>query len=173
MPGRPEDRATPTGSPEAHGRGEAGAELGTHMARVRVVCLGLAGGLALVTAGGVAAVVTDFFGAPLADLPEAITWVIGLYVAASLLAARVLSRRGLAKISPSSDTEEVLEQHFRAVIVGMALREGSGVLGAVWGALAGSLPWLLVLSLPPLATMLLAWPREGELRRILGPGRRA
>ncbi|NIP60826.1 MAG: hypothetical protein GWM92_20470, partial [Gemmatimonadetes bacterium] len=56
-----------------------------------------------------------------------------------LLAARVLSRRGLAKIPPSSDTEDVLEQHLRAVIVGMALREGAGVLGAVWGAMVGSL----------------------------------
>lgn len=173
MPGRPEDHATPTGSPGPRGRNEAVAGVATHMARVRVVCLGLAAGLALVTAGGVAAVLTGFFGAPLADLPETVTWAIGLYVAASLLVAQVLSRRGLAIISPSTDREDVLEQHFRAVIVGMALREGSGVLGAVWGAMVGSLPWLLVLSLPPLATMLLAWPREGELRRILGPDRQA
>ncbi|NIP57506.1 MAG: hypothetical protein GWM92_04850, partial [Gemmatimonadetes bacterium] len=98
MPTRPEEQAAPTGSPGAHGRDEIGAGVATHMARLRVVCFGLAAGLALVTGGGTAAVLTDFFGAPLADLPEAVTWVIGLYVAASLLAARVLSRRGLAKI---------------------------------------------------------------------------
>lgn len=170
MPGRRDRGAAPTGSPGAPDGQNSRPSLAQHMRTVRIVCFGLASGLGLITAGAVAAVRTDLLGTPLADLPEAITWVIGLYVAASLLAARVYSRRGLATIPSSAERAAVLEQHFRAVVVGMALREGAGVLGAVWGAMLGSLPWLLVLSLPPLLTMALAWPREEALRDLLPRG---
>lgn len=147
--------------------GPGGGEISSHFFRVRLISLALAGGLALVVAGGVVAVLTGALGAPLSDLPDVATWAVGLYVAASLLAARILSRKIVEGIPARASREEALEQHFRAVIVAMALREGSGVLGAVWGAVAGSLPWLLVLSLPPLLTMVLAWPRRPELEALV------
>lgn len=154
-------------APEAPRGEDGGGAASAHIFRVRLLTFALAGGLALIAGGGVAVLATGTLGAPLADLPEAGTWMVGLYVAASLLAARILHRKILGAIGGGASREEILERHFRSVTVAMALREGSGVLGAVWGTLTGSLPWLLVLSAPPLLTMVLAWPGRREVADLL------
>lgn len=153
-------------------REKAERRIRKHVLRVRLVWAALVLSLTFVAAGASWAVTTGFLGRPLASLPDPVTWAVGLYVLGSLVAARLLARRLLRGTAPGAGAEAVFQSHFGAVVVGMALREGAGILGAVWGALIGSLQWVVILALPPLLAMIVAWPRRADVVRLLDSGTR-
>lgn len=159
--------APPLGALDPSDRRRVERRIDQHLLRIRLVSLALLSSLALVTGGALWAVVSGFLAAPLAGLPEAATWAVGLYVAAALITAHLVTGKLLGRIPESHGhgAERIMKNHFGAVLVGMAVRESAGILGAIWGALIGSLPWVLILAVPPLLTMVAAWPRRRDVVR--------
>lgn len=95
---------------------------------------------------------------------------VGVGVVALIFLAPVLA--GKAKEAPpDADRDTVFMQFQTGTIVGMAVREGAGLMGGVLALLAGSLPWLVGLAGASVLSMVLAWPKRDELEERLGRAR--
>lgn len=152
----------------AEERREVEARIREHLRRERLITGALMAGVLVMVAAGSWVVVTGYFERPpLAGVPPAVTWAVALYVLASVLASGFVEGKVADTGDPGAGADDVLEAHMRGVVVGMALREGPALLGAIWGMLGGSLFWILVLGLPPVLAMALAWPRRADIERRL------
>ena len=131
--------------------------------QVHIVSGGLAAGVLAYTGIAAALVVSGAWtDAVLAD--STVLAAVALAVALLLVLAPVLRRRILEGREPPGDADEVLSRWVGASILGMALRDGAGVLGVTAGLLAASVPWILGFGIAALAAMGLAWPRGDEVR---------
>lgn len=149
-------------------RQEAEARVEEHLRNERLIAGALMAGVAIAIGLGSWAVTARLFDPPpLAGLPPAVTWAVAAYVLASILAAGFVERKIAGTVEPGDGLEGALQARMRAVILGMALREGPALLGVVWGALSGSLAWLLALGVLPLISMGFAWPGEDDLRAAI------
>lgn len=91
---------------------------------------------------------------------------VGVGVMALIFLTPVLA--GKAKEAPpDADRDTVFMQFQTGTIVGMAVREGAGLMGGVLALLAGSLPWLVGLTGALVLAMVLAWPKRDELEERL------
>lgn len=91
---------------------------------------------------------------------------VGAVVAVLLLTAPLVA--GRLKDTPAGADRNTVYQHFQTgTIVGMALREGAGLMGGILAMLSGSLPWLLGLTGVSMLAMILAWPRRDDLEERL------
>lgn len=87
---------------------------------------------------------------------------VGVGVVALIFLAPVLAGR-TKEAPPDADRDTVFMQFQTGTIVGMALREGAGLMGGVFALLAGSLPWLVGLTGASVLAMALAWPKRDDL----------
>lgn len=154
----------------AGGPGKAGGSgppgLDERMRVLHVICLALA--LAPVLFGAVAFYLLQ------ADLFEPVElgvarWAL-IGVALVLLGAAPAIQRRVDHAGGGGASEpEIFQGYQNAVVVGFALREGAGLLGAVTGLLVGSTVWVAALVIAAFLSMLVAWPRravvEARLRR--------
>lgn len=89
---------------------------------------------------------------------------VALVVALLLVLAPMLRRRVLESGERPTDADAVLDRWMTATLVGMAVREGAGLMGVALALVSGSLPWILAFGLASAAAMILGWPRAGEVR---------
>jgi hypothetical protein len=90
-----------------------------------------------------------------------------------LLASRI--RSGLlrrAAVLPgtadgAADEARVFAAYHRATLVSFALLEGTAVVGLVLEVMTGSVRYGLALYAASLVSMLVRWPRQGELARLM------
>jgi hypothetical protein len=138
------------------------------LANLRVICAALAVSSALmgflswllVEQMGLRETVPDLPGLPL-SLTVAATVLI-------LLASRI--RSGLLRRIPrpaQPDPEAVLAAYQRATIASFALFEGAAVLGLLLALITGEVRYGLIFSLAAVLSMLVRWPRQGEVNRLL------
>lgn len=91
---------------------------------------------------------------------------VGVVVVVLLLTAPLVASR--LKDAPAGADRDTVYQRFQTgTIVGMALREGAGLMGGILAMLSGSLPWLLGLTGVSMLAMILAWPRRDDLEERL------
>lgn len=100
---------------------------------------------------------------------------IALYVLAAaavvpLIVAPVVSkavlRQAISRVeNPAS--EKILDAYQSSVIIGMAMRESTAIIGLVITLLTGSLTWVTALAAASLLAMLTAWPRREKALALL------
>lgn len=140
----------------------------SRLANLRVTCAALAvssalmGFLSWLLVGrmGIREMVPDLPGLPL-SLTVAATVLI-------LLASRI--RSGLLGRIPrpaQPDPESVLAVYQRATVASFALFEGAAILGLVLALVTGQVRYGLIFSLAAVLSMLVRWPRQGEVQRLL------
>jgi len=142
---------------------------------VSVPLYALAGGLALGARPGPAP------GLPPGLLLSLTSVGIVLILLASRIRSGLLRRVALAspQVSPGStgspgnpgspentDVGRVFAAYARANLVSFALLEGTAVVGLVLELMTGSVRYGLVLYAASLVSMLVRWPRQGELARL-------
>ena len=101
------------------------------------------------------------------DLPPWIGPLFNAVALGALLKAHFLPR--IFKEPHSGSPEEaVLAWHRKAVILGSALREAAAFSALVGAMLTGRLVGAMAMVGLAVFTMVLAWPREEQLRRVAG-----
>lgn len=138
------------------------------LANLRVICAALAFSSALM--GFLSWLVVDQLGIreTVPDLPGL---PLSLTVAATvliLLASRI--RSGLLGRIPrpaQPDPDAVLAAYQRATIVSFALFEGAAILGLLLALITGQVRYGLIFALAAVLSMLVRWPRQGEVERLM------
>lgn len=145
------------------------AKYGAALRNLRLVCAALMGGV--VVLGGVVTVLFSSGFEPLAPGIEGLLLPVAAgYVLLSLVAAPLVEST-LRKMPAEAAPAEAMTRFSNAVIVGMALREGAGLLAVVVALLTGDLAWGLGLAAVVLLAMTLALPSERKLQDFLRKGR--
>lgn len=145
------------------------APITRRLANLRVICSALLTSSVLM--GAVSWFVVGRMGMESA-VPELPGLPLSLTVAGTvliLLASRIRSGL-LGRIPPPAlapGPEPVLAAYQRATIVSFALFEGAAVLGLVLALITGQVRYGLIFSLAAVLSMLVRWPRQGEVERIL------
>jgi hypothetical protein len=157
--------------------GEPPSPVHPRLATLRVTCAGLLFSSTLM--GILSWVMVEQMGvrAPVQNLPGL---PLSLTVAATillLLGSRL--RSGLLRRVPPpgpdsgaagpepAGPEPVLAAYQRATLVSFALFESAAILGLILALITGQIRYGLILSLAAVLSMLVRWPRQAELERLL------
>lgn len=152
--------------------GEPPSPVHARLANLRVTCGTLL--LSSTLMGALSWLMVEQMGveAPVPDLPGL---PLSLTVAATillLLGSRLRSgliRRVPPPIPDSGDPgpAPVLAAYRRATLVSFALFESAAILGLILALITGQVRYGLILSLAAVLSMLVRWPRQAELERLL------
>lgn len=149
--------------------GEPPSPVHARLANLRVTCGALLFSSTLM--GALSWLMVEQMGveAPVQDLPGL---PLSLTVAATillLLGSRL--RSGLIRRVPppalDAGPEPVLAAYQRATLVSFALFESAAVLGLILALITGQVRYGLILALAAVLSMLVRWPRQAELERLL------
>lgn len=98
--------------------------------------------------------------------PRILLWVALAYMVASIFAAPVVER-AIRQNATATVPAEVARAWQTEKIVGLAIREGAGLLGVTVALLLGSGPWAIVFGAGAIGTIFLTRPDEADLGRRL------
>ena len=143
---------------------------------LRIICGSLVGGLVFFAAVSIAFIAMGTFTeSPL--LPAGLLPIVWLGTLPMAFGARPVTER-LSEPRAGEDPDDFAQRWTSAVIIGMALREGTGLLGVVLSLAAASMTWTAVFAATGVAFMVFEWPqkdgpaerlRRAELREGLNP----
>lgn len=146
-------------------RQERQRQVEQHLAQVQIVTAMIGSSVALLAGVTFLLAVTGKLRAVAAD-SETIQLVLAP-LAIALLGLAPALKRALFKRAEAEgfdgDTGRWLAAHRRSVIVAAALREGTALLGFFMSLLSGQARWSYLFSALALVTLILDWPKAGEL----------
>ncbi len=128
--------------------------------QIQVVWLGLVAGLGAYTC--TAYVLLALAGVELALVPPAVMPYVAAGAVALMLAGVSLKGRMVAMIPSGLEPAQRLERYTTAVVVGLALVEGGGVLVLTLSLLAGTSSWVLIGGGLGVAMLVWSRPRREE-----------
>ncbi len=146
-------------------RQERQRQVEQHLAQVQIVTAMIGSSVALLAGVTFLLAATGKLRAVAAD-SETIQLVLAP-LAVALLGLAPALKRALFKRAEAEgfdgDTGRWLAAHRRSVIVAAALREGTALLGFFMSLLSGQARWSYLFSALALVTLILDWPKAGEL----------
>ncbi|HZD06018.1 MAG TPA: hypothetical protein VE173_14000 [Longimicrobiales bacterium] len=134
------------------------------MRTVQIIVLALVLGVVMFTGVAVAMIVAGLMSSGGELFGPGFLGFVALVVAVLLVLAPLLRRRVLESGESPQDEDAVLDRWMTATVVGMAVREGAGLMGVALALVSGSIPWTLIFGLASAAAMVLGWPRAEEVR---------
>ena len=150
------------------------APAAANLRQLQTVCTAMAASVPLFALAGSLALGAQ--SEPPPGLPTGLLMSLtGVGIVLILLASRIrsglLRRAAFASAtavpgSPEADAGQLLDAYARANLVSFALLEGTAIVGLVLELMTGSVRYGLVLYAASLVSMLVRWPRQGELARL-------